>query len=165
MFLLIGDQISFADLRSNLGLIAVTVGAMLVTRAIAIFGLGSGLEAIVSLSMSLILFERDLNIQLGELRDVSRSLRNLVTIGVLITLISGAMAAHWLSAFPWSMAFLYASLIVVTGPTVVNPLLKQVGADREITTLLEGEGVLVDPIGAILAVIALNIVLSGMALS
>ena len=123
--------------------------------------LGSGLEVIVSLSMSLILFEGGLNIQLGELRDVSRSLRNLVTIGVLITLISGAMAAHWLSAFPWSMAFLYASLVVVTGPTVVNPLLKQVGADREITTLLEGEGVLVDPIGAILAVIALNIVLSG----
>ena len=102
-----------------------------------------------------------LNLQLRELGEVSSSLRNLVTIGVLITLIGSAIAAHWLSEFPWSIAFLYASLVVVTGPTVIQPLVKQVGVDRQVLTLLEGEGVFIDPIGAILAAIVLYLVLSG----
>ncbi|MCL2925218.1 MAG: cation:proton antiporter [Trichodesmium sp. MAG_R04] len=122
--------------------------------------LGSGLEVIVSLFVAPILFEGGLNLELRELGRVSGSIRNLVTIGTLITLIGGGMAAHWLGEFPWPIAFLYASLVVVTGPTVVGPLLKQVSVDRQVATLLEGEGVLIDPIGAILAVLVLNIVLN-----
>jgi len=121
--------------------------------------LGSGLEVIVSLSVALILFEGGLNLQLRELGAVSSSIRNLVTVGTLITFIGGSMAAHWFSEFPWPIAFLYAALIVVTGPTVINPLLKQVAVERQVATVLEGEGVLIDPIGAILAVVVLNIVL------
>lgn len=123
--------------------------------------LGVGLEVVVSLSVALILFEGGLNLQLGELKEVSTSLRNLVTLGVLITFVGAAIAAHWLSEFPWPIAFLYASLVVVTGPTVINPLLKQIGVEKQVSTLLEGEGVFIDPIGAILAVIVLNFVLSG----
>lgn len=123
--------------------------------------LGVGLEVVVSLSVALILFEGGLNLQLKELKEVSSSLRNLVTLGVLITLMGASIAAHWLSEFPWSIAFLYASLVVVTGPTVINPLLKQIGVDKQVSTLLEGEGVFIDPIGAILAVIVLQFVLSG----
>lgn len=122
--------------------------------------LGSGLEVIVSLSIALILFEGGLSLQIRELNSVSVSLRNLVTIGVVITLLGGAIAAHTLSQFPWTIAFLYASLVVVTGPTVVTPLLKLVGVERRVATLLEGEGILIDPIGAIVAVITLNIILS-----
>lgn len=123
--------------------------------------LGVGLEVVVSLSVALILFEGGLNLQLGELKEVSTSLRNLVTLGVLITFVSAGIAAHWLSEFPWPIAFLYASLVVVTGPTVINPLLKQIGVEKQVSTLLEGEGVFIDPIGAILAVIVLHFVLSG----
>lgn len=123
--------------------------------------LGVGLEVLVSLLVAVILFEGGLNLQLGELKEVSTSLRNLVTLGVLITLTGAAIAAHWLSEFPWPIAFLYASLVVVTGPTVINPLLKQIGVEKEVSTLLEGEGVFIDPIGAILAVIVLHFVLSG----
>jgi len=123
--------------------------------------LGVGLEVVVSLSVALILFEGGLNLQLGELKEVSTSLRNLVTLGVLITFVGAGIAAHWLSEFPWPIAFLYASLVVVTGPTVINPLLKQIGVEKQVSTLLEGEGVFIDPIGAILAVIVLNFVLSG----
>ena len=123
--------------------------------------LGDGLEVIVSLCVALILFEGGLNLELREIGQVSGSIRNLVTIGTLITLIGGGMAAHWLSEFPWPIAFLYASLVVVTGPTVVGPLLKQVSVDRRVAALLEGEGVLIDPVGAILAVLVLNIVQSG----
>lgn len=123
--------------------------------------LGKGLEVIVSLSVAIILFEGGLNLPLRDIVAVSGSLRNLVTLGALITLVGGGLVAHWLAEFPWRVAFVYASLVVVTGPTVVAPLLKQVGAERRVATLLESEGVLIDPIGAILAVVVLNVVLQG----
>lgn len=122
--------------------------------------LGVGLEVIVALSVAVILFEGGLNLELRDLGKVSGSLRNLVTLGTLITLLGGGMAAHWLGEFPWSIAFLYASLVVVTGPTVISPLLKQVQVDRQVATLLEGEGVLIDPVGAILAVVVLDTILN-----
>ncbi|NEQ33924.1 MAG: sodium:proton antiporter, partial [Leptolyngbya sp. SIO4C5] len=123
--------------------------------------LGIGLEVIVALSVALVLFEGGLSLELKDLGRVSGSLRNLVTFGIFITLVGGGMAAHWLSEFPWPIAFLYASLVVVTGPTVINPLLRQVPVDRQVATLLEGEGVLIDPVGAILAVVVLDIILNG----
>ncbi|MEP1062203.1 MULTISPECIES: cation:proton antiporter [Cyanophyceae] len=122
--------------------------------------LGSGLEVIVSLAIALILFEGGLNLQTRDLSSVSVSLRNLVTVGMLVTFSGGAIAAHALNQFSWAIAFLYASLVVVTGPTVVTPLLKLVGVEQRVATLLEGEGILIDPLGAIVAVITLTIVLS-----
>lgn len=121
--------------------------------------LGDGLEAIVSISVALILFDGGLNLQLKELGKVSASLRNLITIGTLITLVGGGIAAYWLSEFPWTIAFLYAALVVVTGPTVVNPILEEVGVDRRLATILEGEGVLIDAIGSVLAVVVLDVAL------
>jgi NhaP-type Na+/H+ or K+/H+ antiporter len=123
--------------------------------------LGSGLEVIVALATAIILFEGGLNLDLRELGRVSVSLQLLVTQGTLITLIGGSMAAHWLGEFPWNIAFLYASIVVVTGPTVVGPLLKQINVDRQVATLLEGEGVLIDPVGAILAFVVLDTILNG----
>ncbi|MDJ0845756.1 cation:proton antiporter [Crocosphaera sp.] len=125
--------------------------------------LGVGLEVLVALSVAIILFEGGLNLELRDLGRVSGSLRNLVTFGTLITLVGGGMAAHWLAEFPWSIAFLYAALVVVTGPTVISPLLKQVEVDRKVATLLESEGVLIDPVGAILAVVVLDTILNSSA--
>lgn len=126
--------------------------------------LGVGLEVLVALAVAIILFEGGLNLELRALGRVSATLRNLVTFGTLIALLGGGMAAHWLSEFPWSIAFLYAALVVVTGPTVISPLLKQVSVDRQVATLLEGEGVLIDPVGAILAVVVLDTILNSDAL-
>lgn len=123
--------------------------------------LGIGLEVIVALATAIILFEGGLDLELRELGRVSTSLQLLVTLGTLITLMGGSMAAHWLGEFPWPIAFLYASIVVVTGPTVVTPLLKQIKVDRQVATLLEGEGVLIDPVGAILAVVVLDTILNG----
>jgi NhaP-type Na+/H+ or K+/H+ antiporter len=123
--------------------------------------LGTGLEVVVALLVAVILFEGGFNLKLRELDRVSGSLWNLVVFGTLITTLGGAFAAHWLSEFPWSLSFLYGSLVVVTGPVVINSLLRQVKVDRQVATLLEGEGVLIDPIGAILAVVVLNILLNG----
>ncbi|PZO37413.1 MAG: sodium:proton antiporter [Pseudanabaena frigida] len=122
--------------------------------------LGDGLESIVSISVALILFDGGLNLQLKELGKVSESLRNLITIGTLITLIGGGIAAYWLSEFPWTIAFLYAALVVVTGPTVINPIIEEVGLDLRLATILEGEGVLIDAIGAVLAVVVLDVALN-----
>lgn len=122
--------------------------------------LGDGLAAIVSISVALILFDGGLNLQLKELGKVSESLRNLITIGALITLLGGGFAAYWLSEFPWTIAFLYAALVVVTGPTVVNPIIEEVGLDRRLATILEGEGVLIDAIGSVLAVVVLDVALN-----
>lgn len=123
--------------------------------------LGLGLEVLVSLAVAIILFEGGLSLDLRNLGLVSGSLRNLVTLGTLITFVGGGIAAHYLAEFPWSIALLYASLVVVTGPTVVSPLLKQVKVDRPVATLLEGEGVLADPVGAILAFVVLNTIVDG----
>jgi NhaP-type Na+/H+ or K+/H+ antiporter len=122
--------------------------------------LGTGLEVIVALATAIILFEGGLKLDLRELGRVSVSLQLLVTLGTLITLVGGSMAAHWLGEFPWNIAFLYASIVVVTGPTVIGPLLKQINVDRQVATLLEGEGVLIDPVGAILAYVVLDTILN-----
>jgi NhaP-type Na+/H+ or K+/H+ antiporter len=123
--------------------------------------LGTGLEVIVALATAIILFEGGLNLDLRELGRVSVSLQLLVTQGTLITLLGGSMAAHWLGEFPWNIAFLYASVVVVTGPTVIGPLLRQINVDRQVATLLEGEGVLIDPVGAILAFVVLDTIVNG----
>jgi NhaP-type Na+/H+ or K+/H+ antiporter len=123
--------------------------------------LGTGLEVIVALATAIILFEGGLNLDLRELGKVSVTLQLLVTMGTLITLLGGSLAAHWLGEFPWAIAFLYGSIVVVTGPTVISPLLKHISVDRQVATLLEGEGVLIDPVGAILAFVVLDTILSG----
>ncbi len=122
--------------------------------------LGTGLEVIVALATAIILFEGGLDLDLRELGKVSTALQLLVTLGTLVTLLGGSMAAHWLSEFPWPIAFLYASLVVVTGPTVVTPLLKHIQVDKQVAAILEGEGVLIDPVGAILAVVVLDTILN-----
>jgi NhaP-type Na+/H+ or K+/H+ antiporter len=124
---------------------------------------GIGLEVIVALSVAIILFDGGFNLTFRDLGLVSGSLRNLITVGMLVTLIGGGIAAHWLAEFPLSISFLYSSLIVVTGPTVVSPLLKQVKVDHSVATLLEGEGVLIDSFGAILGIVVLNGILNSQA--
>lgn len=118
-----------------------------------------GLEVLISLAVAIILFEGGLTLDLRSLTKLSNSLRNLVTIGTAIALVGGGLAAHYLGGFPWQLSFLYASLVVVTGPTVIGPLLQQVRVDRRIATLLEGEGVLIDPVGAFVAVLVLNAII------
>nr|MBA3921841.1 cation:proton antiporter [Nostocaceae cyanobacterium] len=123
--------------------------------------LGTGLNVIVALCTAIILFEGGLNLDLNDLGKLSASLRHLVTFGTLITLLGGSMAAHWLGEFPWPIAFLYASIVVVTGPTVISSLLKEANVDRQVAMLLEGEGILIDPVGAILAFVVLDTILNG----
>ncbi|MBD2356371.1 cation:proton antiporter [Tolypothrix sp. FACHB-123] len=160
----ISAQVLAAYLRVPSIVLLLLLGILLGSDGIGLLHphmLGMGLEVIVALATAIILFEGGLNLDLRELGRVSVSLQLLVTLGTLVTLLGGSMAAHWLGEFPWNIAFLYASIIVVTGPTVINPLLKQINVDRQVATLLEGEGVLIDPVGAILAFVVLDTILNG----
>jgi NhaP-type Na+/H+ or K+/H+ antiporter len=157
-------QVLAAYLRVPSIVFLLLFGILLGSDAIGILHphvLGTGLEVIVALATAIILFEGGLNLDFHELGKVSVSLQLLVTLGTLITLLGGSIAAHWLGEFPWAIAFLYASVVVVTGPTVISPLLKQINVDRQVATILEGEGILNDPVGAILAFVVLDTILNG----
>ncbi len=119
-----------------------------------------GLGILVKLAVAIILFEGALNLRLGDLRQAAREVRSLVTLGVLVSWVGGTLAALLIAGFPFPLALLFGALVTVTGPTVVQPLLKRMRVPRRLKTTLEGEAILIDPIGAILAVAVLDVVIS-----
>jgi len=122
--------------------------------------LGQGLYAIVDLAVAVILFEGGLNLEISRLRREQAPIRRLVTWGALVSLVGGAAAAHQVMGWEWSQAALFGSLVVVTGPTVIGPLVSDLRLRSRVATVLSAEGVLIDPIGALLAVLTLELVVS-----
>jgi len=122
--------------------------------------LGEGLFSIVDLAVAVILFEGGLNLDLARLRRSGLAIRRLVTVGALVTLAGATVVAVALLDWPWSQALLYGGLVVVTGPTVVSPLIRSLRLRPKVGTVLEAEGVMIDPIGAILAVLLLEVTLA-----
>lgn len=123
--------------------------------------LGDGLFAIVDFAVAIILFEGGLNLEISRLRREGTAIRRLITVGALVTLAGGALAVHvWIG---WGLmeSLLFGALVVVTGPTVVGPLVSELRLKQRVSTVLEAEGVLIDPIGAILAVLILRLALAG----
>jgi NhaP-type Na+/H+ or K+/H+ antiporter len=120
---------------------------------------GDWLFAFVSLSIGIILFEGGLSLRLSELREVGSAVRNLITIGVLITWGIGAAAAHYILGFNVELAVLIGAILTVTGPTVVVPLLRHVRPKGRVGTIAKWEGITIDPVGAILAVLTLETLL------
>ena len=121
---------------------------------------GAGLQAIVAVAVALILFEGGLQLHIVDLAAVGRTVRNLVTIGAAVTVAGATVLAHVVVGFPWPLALLFGAIVSVTGPTVINPILDRVRVTRRVDTLLRGEGILVDPLGAILAVGVLELLLT-----
>lgn len=112
----------------------------------------------VAISVGVILFEGGLTLQLPEIRKQASVIRNILTIGVLVTLVGGAAAAYFLLDFTWRFAFLFGALIVVSGPTVVTPILRNVRPNYTTNTILKWEGILIDPLGALIAVLAFGFI-------
>lgn len=119
------------------------------------------LLAIVSLSVAVILFEGGLSLRLAEVRETGRVVIALVTVGIAVTWLLTAVSAVWVLGFSWPMAALVAAILVVSGPTVVVPLLRQVHPNRRVGAIVKWEGIVNDPIGAILAVTILVAMISG----
>jgi NhaP-type Na+/H+ or K+/H+ antiporter len=114
-------------------------------------GGNSILYPLVSLAVGVILFEGGLNLQFREIRDSRGVVIRLVSIGLLVTAILSTLAAHYLVGFSWSIALLMGSLLSVSGPTVILPLIRQVRPQRRTGSIVKWEGIVNDPIGAVLA--------------
>lgn len=123
--------------------------------------LGDGLFAIVDFAVAIILFEGGLNLEMSRLRRSGTAIRRLITLGALTTLLGGATAAHYFLGWGLMESLLFGGLVVVTGPTVVGPLVSELRLKAKPATVLEAEGVLIDPVGAILSVVILRLALSG----
>ncbi len=119
--------------------------------------LGDGLTILVGFAIAVILFEGGLNLQWHLLRREAAIIRRLVTAGALITWAGGALAARFIMDWDWRLSILFGALVIVTGPTVVSPLLRRIRVNRNLQTILEAEGVFIDAIGAILAVVAFEL--------
>lgn len=115
--------------------------------------LGDLLLPLVSLSVGLILYEGGLTLNLREIREVRSVIRRLVTVGALVTWALAALAARVLLGLEWQLAALLAAILVVTGPTVIGPLLTHIRPQGRVGPVLRWEGIVIDPIGALLAVL------------
>lgn len=114
---------------------------------------GSVLRPLVAVAVALILFEGGLSLRFHEFREAAAGVKRLVTLGVLLSWVLGAAAAHWLGGLGWPVALLLGAILVVTGPTVIVPLLRQARLARRPASFLKWEGIINDPIGAMLAVL------------
>lgn len=115
----------------------------------------------VSLAIGIILFEGGLTLKRKEIRDVGPVILKLISLGSLVTFLGGAVAAHYLVSLSWPLSFLFSGLIIVTGPTVIAPILRNVPLKRNVSTVLKWEGILIDPLGALVAVLVFNFISSG----
>jgi len=114
---------------------------------------GDLLFPIISLGVAVILFEGALTLNFKEIKDHGRMVSHLVTIGAFITWVCITPAAHYLLGFDWKIAMLLGALVVVTGPTVIVPMLRTVNPKSNLASILRWEGIVIDPIGALLAVL------------
>ncbi len=119
---------------------------------------GEYLFYFVSLSIGVILFEGGLTLKRREIQGVGPAIVKLITVGSLITFIGAGLAAHFITGLSWPISFQIAALIIVTGPTVIAPILQNVPLNRNVATVLKWEGILIDPLGALVAVLVFEFI-------
>ena len=120
--------------------------------------LGDLLFPIISLSVGVILFEGALTLHFKELKGIGHVVRNLCSIGMLITFAVIALAAYWLLDIDWRVSAVVGAVLVVTGPTVIAPMLHTMKPIKEVDSILRWEGIIIDPIGALFAVFIFGVV-------
>ena len=119
---------------------------------------GEGLFYFVSLAISIILFEGGLTLKLSEIKNVGPVITKLITLGSLVTFFGAAVAAHYIFNLSWEISFLFSALIIVTGPTVITPILRNIPLKTDVSAVLKWEGILIDPIGALVAVLVFEFI-------
>ncbi len=123
--------------------------------------LGDLLFPVVSLGVAIILFEGSLTLRFSDIRNVARIIRNLTSIGVIVTWGVMSIAAHFIVGLEWKLSLLFGALVSVTGPTVIVPMLRSIQPTARVANILRWEGILVDPIGAVLAVLIFEMLVTG----
>ena len=122
--------------------------------------LGDLLFPIVSLSVAVILFEGSLTLRFDQLRAMGSAVWRLLSIGVIVTWATVAAAAHYVVGLSWELALLFGAIMVVTGPTVIGPMLRAVRPTPRVANLLRWEGIVIDPLGAVLAILVFDVILA-----
>jgi NhaP-type Na+/H+ or K+/H+ antiporter len=119
---------------------------------------GDLLFPLVSMAVAIILFEGSMTLRFREVRGVERVILKLVSVGTLITWVIVAWATHAFVGLSWPLAILFGAVMTVTGPTVIVPMLRAVRPTQRIANVLRWEGILIDPIGAVLAVLVFEFI-------
>ena len=122
---------------------------------------GDSLYYFVSLAISIILFEGGLTLKLSEVSNVGPVITKLITVGTAITFFGAGVTTHVLFGLSWEISFLFSALIIVTGPTVIAPILRNIPLKKDVSAVLKWEGILIDPIGALVAVLVFEFISVG----
>lgn len=115
----------------------------------------------ISLAIGLILFEGGLTLKFSELKKMGPVIAKLITLGAMTTFIGVAIPTHYILGLSWEISFLFSALIIVTGPTVISPILRNIPLKKNVSTLLKWESILIDPIGALVAVLVFEFINAG----
>lgn len=115
--------------------------------------LGDLLRPVISLCVAIILFEGGLSLRLAELKEAARGVQRLVYLGAPFGWAAATLCAHYIGGLDWAVSLVFGAIMVVTGPTVIMPLLRQSALNRRTASYLKWEGIVNDPIGALLAVL------------
>ncbi|WP_040279563.1 cation:proton antiporter [Psychroserpens damuponensis] len=119
---------------------------------------GQSLFYFVSLAISVILFEGGLTLKMSEVKNVGPVITKLISIGSIVTFFGAAIVAHFTFDLSWEISYLFSGLIIVTGPTVITPILRNIPLKKDISAVLKWEGILIDPIGALVAVLVFEFI-------
>lgn len=135
--------------------VLITSGLLLgpVSGIIALGLSQTELTELIGLGVAIILFEGGMDLKLGEIRRVGHGVGRLTILGPPLAWVFGALAAHLLAGLSWPVAWVLGAILVVTGPTVILPLLRQARLNKESAALLKWEGIVNDPVGVLLAVL------------
>ncbi|SET18250.1 NhaP-type Na+/H+ or K+/H+ antiporter [Salinibacillus kushneri] len=120
--------------------------------------LGDLYSPLVSLAVAIVLFEGSSSLDIREVKNISKSVFRVVTLGAFLAWIGGSFAAHYIAGLSWAVSFVIGGLFIVTGPTVIIPLLRQAKLDPRVAAVLKWEGIIVDPIGPLLALFAYEVI-------
>ena len=144
------------------GVVLLLLSGLLIGRSglglVEPLDLGQGLGTIVGLLVSLVLFDGGLNLRLPG-NTIKATVLRISLLRLLVSLCAGLLAAHWLAGLSWSVAAVYSAIVLATGPTVVTPLIRQIRLAPPLGDVLEAEGLVLEPIGAVLALLLLELVL------
>ena len=119
---------------------------------------GQHLKTFISIAIAVILFEGGLTLDYSGYRQMSKAIKRLLTIGIFTTWVSISLFIYWLFRYPLAFCFLCGSLVIVTGPTVITPILRRIRPNKNVHQTLLWEAVLIDPIGVFLSILCFEIV-------
>ena len=143
-------------------IVIMSIAGLLLGPVLGLFNpqeaLGSLYSPLISLAVAIILFEGSSSLDVREIRGVSKTVFRIVTFGAFIAWIGGALAAHFIAGLSLEISFIIGGLFIVTGPTVILPLLRNAKLKPRTAAVLKWEGIIVDPFGPLLALFAYEII-------